>query len=141
MKRMIIKRNQETDDGMFGMIVDGITPFALTLENMWLNNKRNISCIPAGEYECRRVNSPKFGDTFEVMNVPNRSHILFHKGNTEDDTAGCILIAEEFGELNKKTAILSSARGLREFMRRLEGIDKFTLKIEDHRKCPTFDRR
>ena len=140
MKRMIIKRIAETDDGMFGVVVDGITPFALTLENMWLNNTRNLSCIPAGEYRCERVNSPRFGDTFEVMNVPDRTHILFHKGNTEDNTKGCILIAEEFGYLNKKTAILSSSKGYGEFMQRLEGLDSFTLKIEDHRQCPNFNR-
>ena len=140
MKLVTVKRIAETDDGMFGVILDGITPFALTLENMWLNNVRNLSCIPAGEYRCERVNSPKFGDTFEVMDVPDRSHILLHKGNTEDNTHGCILIAEEFGYLNKKTAILSSKQGYGEFMQRLEGLDEFTLKIEDHRKCPNFNR-
>jgi hypothetical protein len=133
MKEFTLKRIAENDDGTFGVLIDQVTPFALTVENMWLNNVRNLSCIPTGQYTCRRVDSPKFGDTFEVMDVKGRTHILFHKGNTEDDTAGCILVAEEFGYLNRKVAVLSSSRGYGEFMQRLEGQDSFTLKVEDHR--------
>jgi len=129
MKTITIRRIAENDDGVFGVIIDGVTPFAITLENKWHNNKKNISCIPSGTYECRRVLSPTRGEVFEVKNVPGRTHILFHIGNTDDDTKGCILVAEEFGELNGETAILSSGRGFKEFMKRLDGINKFTLNI------------
>ena len=132
MKEIIIKRIAENDDGVFGVIVDTVTPFALTLENPDLNNLRNKSCIPVGEYICTRYSSEKYPDTFIVKDVPGRSYILFHVGNTDDDTAGCILVAEEFGFLHGETAILSSRKGFNEFMERLEGFDRFLLKIEKH---------
>ena len=85
---MILARVAPADAAMYGVLIHGLIPFATTLERPWKNNQRGISCIPAGFYECRRVKSPKFGDTFQVMHVPNRSEILFHKGNLEDDTHG-----------------------------------------------------
>jgi hypothetical protein len=123
-------------DGTFGVLFDGETPFCLTLEREWKDNKRGESCIPMGTYSCKRVVSPKFGDTFEVCDVPGRSHILFHKGNLEDDSHGCILIGEEYGRFRiardiSKVAVLSSGRGFKEFRERTNSVDDFELKIRD----------
>lgn len=129
MREMIIRRVAVNHDGVFGVIIDGVIPFALTLENEWRNNERNVSCIPEGRYLCKRYSSQKYPDTFEITKVPNRSYILFHTGNTDEDTAGCVLIAEEFGELNKETAILSSKKGFKEFMARLTNVQEFYLTV------------
>lgn len=72
--------------------VPGLTTHLFTIENPWLDNKKTDSCIPTGTYICKPVNSPRFGKTIEVTSVPNRSHILFHAGNSPDDTDGCILL-------------------------------------------------
>lgn len=69
---------------------DGLTLF--TLEQPWRGNARRVSCIPAGEYLCEMVVSPRFGRVYAVRDVPSRSHILFHAGNTAADTQGCILV-------------------------------------------------
>jgi len=124
-----IKRIEQNDDGIFGVIIDGNIPFALTVERKWINNQPNISCIPAGEYICKRINSPEFGDTFEVMNVPNRSHILLHKGNIMDDSHGCIIIGEQFESMKNKTAVLASWKGFSEFKERTQGWNFFKLII------------
>lgn len=126
---LTLKRVASDNYGTFGVLIDGDTPFAVTCEDLWRDNAPSISCIPVGMYHCKRVKSPKFGDTFEVTGVPGRSHILFHKGNTEDDTHGCILVAEEFGKLHGKTAVLASGAGYGEFMARLKGVDSFPLHI------------
>lgn len=131
LKIMKIKRIAMIEDGTFGIIFDEKIPFALTLERKWENNQKSISCIPKGEYTCIRVISSKFGDTFEVMNVPNRSNILFHRGNLDMDSHGCILIGEEFGKINEKVAILSSSRGFDEFQVRLLSYGEFKLLIEE----------
>jgi len=116
-------------------------PFALTLERQWLNNKRGISCIPAGKYICLRCNtspeynfqdSPKFGDTFVVSDVEGREHILFHKGNLDNDTNGCILVGEQYGTLQDDTAILASRQGYGEFMSLLKGKNEFELVVINH---------
>ena len=67
-----------------------------TLENPWMDNQRNISCIPEGEYDVR-IRLPRESATREYMHllvkgVPNRDYILFHIGNTAKDTSGCILV-------------------------------------------------
>ena len=129
MKTLILKRIADNKDGTFGVLLDGQIPFALTLERQWLNNEKGKSCIPVGEYTCKRVLSPKFGDTFEVQNVPNRSNILFHKGNINYDTHGCLLVGEQFEKFDDKTAVLSSAKGFSEFMERLKGEKEFLLRI------------
>jgi hypothetical protein len=135
MKTIIIKRIASNNDGLFGVLIEkhikGDIPFAVTLERNYLDNQSNISSIPAGEYTCKRYHSFTFGETFQVTNVPNRDYILFHKGNTEDDSCGCILLAEMFESLNNKIAILQSSKGYKEFMTRLKGIDEFKLIIKE----------
>ena len=130
MRHLYLTRIAFNEDGTFGVLVDEDVPFCLTLERPWLNNKKNVSCIPDGFYMCRRTNSPKFGNTFEVMDVRNRTHILFHKGNLDDDSHGCILLGEEYGFLSNQPAILSSGRAFREFLGRLEGENEFLLTIQ-----------
>ncbi len=77
-----------------------------------------------------RVISPKFGNTFEVTNVPNRSEILLHKGNITDDSHGCILVGEQFEPVkDKRVGVLASAKGFDEFLKRTEGFDEFQLRI------------
>ena len=118
-------------DGTFGVLLDDNVPFCVTLERPWKDNQRNISCIPKGGYICKRIMSPKFGDTFEVQLVPDRSHILFHKGNLKEDTHGCIILGEMFEPLNEQNAVLSSGKAFKEFKWRTVDKDFFTLKIEE----------
>lgn len=131
MKTLTLKRVAFTSNGTFGVLIDEV-PFALTCERKWVDNKPDISCIPIGTYFCKRVNSPRFGNTFEVMYVNGRTSILFHSGNTEDDSKGCILIGEEFGMVNGKTAVLSSKRGFAEFLERLKDLNEFALMIKEY---------
>lgn len=136
--KIVIKRIAYTDEGAFGvMMLDGM-PFALTLERPWRDNRRGESCIPAANYEavrCRESaeynyqDSPMFGDTFVVENVPGRKKILFHKGNLDDDTHGCILVGEQFGKLGTERGILASKAGFKEFLTITREIGRFDLSI------------
>jgi len=121
----------DDDDTTFGVLLDEKTPFCLTLERPWLNNEVGKSCIPTGIYICSRVQSPKFGWTFEVTGVPGRTHILFHKGNLVDDSHGCIILGEQYEPLNGQDGVLSSGKAFTEFMSRLKGIDTFRLTIAE----------
>ncbi|HEU4344755.1 MAG TPA: DUF5675 family protein [Candidatus Binatia bacterium] len=113
----------------YGVLLQGEIPFAVTLERPWLANRKGESCIPAGDYYCKRVNSPKFGNTFEVAGVPDRTAILFHKGNLEDDTHGCILVGESFNPVLGKPGITESGHGFSEFLAITAMTNSFMLQI------------
>ena len=124
-----------------GVLLHKHQPFCVTLEREWLNNRRGESCIPIGHYHgvrCRTSpdydfkDSPKFGDTFQVYGVDGRKNILFHKGNIEEDTHGCIIVGESFGYLGGNQAVLSSGTAFEEFMEILEDEDEFHLAITDN---------
>lgn len=129
--KLTLKRIACNPYGTFGVYIHRNIPFAVTLEPIWKNNEENISCIPAMEYTCRRIDSPRFGNTFEVMNVPGRTHIVHHKGNWDDDTIGCICLGEQFEPLNGEPGIWRSGKGFSEFMDILKDVNKFTLRIID----------
>ena len=131
MNAFMLMRVAESEHGVFGVLIHNHIPFAVTLEPEDKNNQRKISCIPAGVYYCEPVNSPRFGWTYQVMNVPDRDHILFHRGNTERDTEGCVLVAESFGELKSKPGVLDSAHGFAEFLDKAGG-NIFMLTITDY---------
>jgi hypothetical protein len=117
--------------GTFGVIRYEQIPFVLTLERPWVNNEKDVSCIPAGAYRCRKIRSPKFGDTYEICNVQNRTNVLFHKGNFLYDTHGCILVGEEFSGTFDRPFVASSERGFLELMKLLNGAAEFDLVIID----------
>ena len=53
------------------------------------------TAIPAGTYRISVTYSPKFGrDLPLVENVPYFTGIRIHRGNTPQDTSGCILVGE-----------------------------------------------
>jgi len=95
---LLIIRDTFTENSTIGELFINGERFCDTLENPWLNNQRNISCIPAGQYKVR-LRLPRESATRDylhllVQDVPNRDYILFHIGNTAKDTSGCILVGQ-----------------------------------------------
>lgn len=138
MRQLTIKRLVYREDGTPGVLLDDgqggfydvAEPFALTLEPPWKDNTVGRSCIPVGTYLCRRVQSPKFGNTFEITGVPGRTHVLFHKGNIDDNTEGCVLVGEEFARwTDGSVSIMRSGPGFTEFLDRLAQDDSFMLRV------------
>lgn len=128
---MILTRCAKTQSATYGVLkAEGEAPFAVTLELPWRENAHDVSCIPAGDYVCKRVISPKFGETFEITGVDGRENILFHKGNTATDTHGCVLIGESFATLGDGPGIGDSKHGFDEFMREMFGLNQFHLEIK-----------
>lgn len=62
-----------------------------TIELSWLDNVRNKSCIPEGNYPLVKRYSQKFGWHIWIKEVVGRSLILLHVGNdAKRDLRGCI---------------------------------------------------
>jgi len=138
MANLTLLRTHAHADGTFGVLSRDDTeyPFAVTLERAWDRGSNRPStgdkpgaCIPEGSYNCLRVNSPKFGNTFEVTNVPGRSKILFHAGNIMDDSRGCILIGHGFDPVKGRQGIVSSRKEFDEFLALQANVTSFQLTI------------
>lgn len=108
MTKATLIRLSTGDEGTVGAILfrDG---FALhTLELPWEDNTRNISCIPCAEYVVEIDESPRFGPSYHVRDVPGRTHIIFHRGNwagrksmahLQSNVEGCILVGHDRGTI------------------------------------------
>lgn len=140
----LLLRTADTPFGVFGQLrmtyADASTDCWVTGEEQWLDNKPSVSCIPVGLYTCVRVQSPRFGATFEVSGVPGRSLIRFHWGNTEEDTEGCILLGRFYGAidrvdedtgkyLRKWGVAAPSKAAFVEWRDSLKGVQKFPLEV------------
>jgi hypothetical protein len=103
-----------------------------TLENPWLNNYNDISCIPEGIYKVERDTEGKH-QFYKLTNTINRLNIEIHIGNFARDTAGCILFGENWafrtpkGAQEQELSITYSARTLDKLLKILP--EKFELEI------------
>lgn len=122
-----LKRVAVLSDGAFGVFMHNGVPFAVTLERTY--DPGNTIKITSGFHECHRSRYNKGNyDTFEIT-VPGHNQILFHKGNVELHSEGCVLVAESFAVLGDKPGVAMSAEGFWEFMKRATGVDSFTLEV------------
>jgi hypothetical protein len=88
---LVLSRLVENATGTYGVFIYERKIICYSLELPWLGNVQNKSCIPFGQYDVVKANSPRLGQVFYVKDVPGRSSILIHPGNTLKDTDGCIL--------------------------------------------------
>ena len=129
MKIVELIRLEESGQGTIGVLKINKKVFCYTLEPADRLNKPNESCIPVQQYICRRVRSPKFGETFMIAGVPNRTNILYHAGNVAGDTLGCILLGQTVGKLKGQRAVLNSGKTFELFMLLMSGAQTFHLTI------------
>ena len=141
MTTVIVERIENSQDGVFGRLNVGHLQL-YTCEDDWKLNEPGESCIPSGTYTIERSFYHHGGyPCFWVKDVPGRSRILLHKGNTEENTKGCILIGmgldylwvhdedDPAHPLVKKRAVVSSRQGFGLFMKEMEGVEKAELVI------------
>lgn len=99
MKLMLERNYKKTDYTVGRLYVDGAF-FCDTLEDRVrdLSREKKVpgkTAIPAGKYEVIVNISPRFKRKLpRLLNVPGFEGILIHRGNTPEDTAGCILVGE-----------------------------------------------
>lgn len=128
----LVRLEENFNFGTFGVLKIDKKVFCVTLEPADLENLKNKSSIPAQQYICKKIKSPKYDLTFEVQNVPGRDHILFHAGNIKQHTKGCILLGQNFGKLGNGRAVLNSGNTFREFMEKeMAGESIFHLTIHE----------
>ena len=114
--------------GTFGALTIDGEAFCVTLEPYDYGNIKSHSCIPSGQYEVAPYDSPTFGSVYLVSNTPGRSQILFHAGNIQRHTKGCIILGSSYGKLAGDRAVLNSGATFRAFRAR---VNRFSLTIKE----------
>ena len=85
-------------EGTKGVLVLNNAHMFYTMEPPWVDNKPDVSCIPAGTYKLQHNTA---GDLkyFEIMDVPNRKGIEIHPANYyintqtgKQELQGCIAL-------------------------------------------------
>lgn len=110
--KLTLTRIGTSENGTFGKLRDDNNSIPLVTCERPDNGNQPMGCIPAGNYKVTPFNSPTKGHVFLVHDVPNRSMIEIHKGNTIADTEGCILVGMNFGNVNGHAGVLSSGQAL-----------------------------
>ena len=101
--KLLLKRIALKDKYTIGKLYINGEYFCDTLEDAVRDKKiKHETAIPTGEYEIIMYNSPRFKRLLPLLkDVPNFAGILIHRGNTIEDTSGCILVGE-----NKKVGMV-----------------------------------
>jgi hypothetical protein len=99
--KLNLERRWLTENSTIGVLdIDGEF-FCYTLEDKMREPGVKVpgeTCIPEGTYPVILSWSPNHGRIMpRLLNVPNFTGILIHKGNTNVDTKGCILVGRKYG--------------------------------------------
>jgi hypothetical protein len=86
--------------------------------------------IPNGTFTCVRGKHRLHGmtedfETFEITGVEGHQGLLFHCGNFNKDSEGCVLV----GRTRSGDMVTSSREAFADFMEGLKGLDSFTLIV------------
>ena len=127
----IIRLEESYGVGTFGVLTLQKQVFCVTLEPPDIENAPNISSIPAQQYICEKYSSKNHPKTWQIMNVPFRTLVLFHAGNIIYDTEACILLGEYFGKLRENRAIRNSGKTFEKFIEETYQFDKLHLTIKE----------
>lgn len=116
MKKVELRRVEQSEDVTIGVLtVDG-KGVCWCLEEPWRENQPEVSCIPAGTYPLALEHSPSKGrELWTIKDVPGRSYVRIHIGNSVDDTAGCVLPGELPVTKNERREVEFSARAFGKF--------------------------
>jgi len=126
--RIRIVRLEMSKQGALGVLLMDDVIFCFTLEPD-ITEKRKLY-IQQGVYHCQRFHGTRWKDTFEIL-VPGHTVVLFHAGNTEADTRGCILLGATVGKLKGNRAVLNSGISFSSFMKKMGDDQEAVLFIED----------
>ena len=142
MKLLGLTRLRFLRSGIFGILSDPVGPLVLhTLEHAYAITPEVVSAstsytpkIPPGTYRCvrgmhRLAHMDHDFETFEVTGVEGHTNLLFHIGNFNEDSNGCILLGLALAQGAETENVLNSKEAFNLFMKELEGRDVFTLIV------------
>jgi len=122
--------------GTFGTLFFKGEQIANSVEREWLNNEKNISCVPGGDYDLIWHNSSKFGNVIALSN-PNvgvvvqgkglRTHCYVHAANFASQLQGCIALGSKFS--TQHIGVIDSRNTIKKFNKLVLMNPKAKLKV------------
>lgn len=130
MKTLRLTRTQSLDSGIFSILEDeNNVILAHTLEH----NFNGIPKVYNGTFICKRgTHKLSHGspfETFEITGVKGHSGILFHKGNFNKDSDGCVLLGDGLAQSKDGQMVTNSKATFDRFLLLLTGVDSFSLIV------------
>lgn len=104
--------------------------FCSTIEDKYrdLSKEKKVygeTCIPFGTYKVIINMSPKYGRLMpRLLDVPHFDGILIHYGNTEQDSAGCLIVGKRSGQ-----KVINSRDTFNRLFARLEKYSNIKIEI------------
>jgi hypothetical protein len=125
--KLTLKRIFKGEKYTIGDLYIDDTWFCNTLEDAIRDVKvYGETAIPAGTYKVTITLSPRFRRWLPLLHdVPNFEGVRIHRGNTAEDTHGCILV----GQNKIKGQVVNSAYTEIELMKRLKGEKDIEIEI------------
>ena len=131
----LIRREYE-EDGIFSELMDDKGKLiSHTLEHAYDDGKGGwVPKITPGTHLCvrgphRLHNMTSDFETFEVTGISGHSDLLFHVGNWNSDSEGCILMGNGIAQSRQGQMVTASRPCFEEFMKNLAGVDSFNLEV------------
>ena len=113
----LILEREYHPQGVNGLLRCGRKKICLTIERPWLNNRKQVSCIPEGRYVLERRYTKKFGWHCLLPGVPGRTGILIHSfNNALEESQGCIGPVMFTTEPGRGSLSRDALRGLMNFL-------------------------
>lgn len=112
--------------------------FCYTLEDVCRESKIwGKTAIPDGRYQLELTYSPKFTKRYgtkmpHLMNVPNYSRILIHRGNNHTHTHGCILIGMGIGKESISQSKVAFSKFMPILKKAFKTHDEVWIDVVDH---------
>lgn len=133
---LTLTRQEYREDGIFSILTDeNGKVLAHTLEHAYDDGNGGFAPkIPDGTWVCQRGPHRLHGMTadfitFEITGVAGHSDLLFHWGNWNKDSEGCILMGEGIAQSAQGQMVTASKVAFQALMDLQNGIDSFTLTV------------
>jgi len=109
---LIVQRYSDENGSTLGLLFINFKFECYTLEDRYRSDKiYGETRIPAGRYKIELKEQSRFDGRYKkkiknyrgmlhILDVPNYKGILIHIGNTEEDTAGCLLVGNRANNNN-----------------------------------------
>ena len=130
MRKATLTRYETGPEGTYGRLVTDNGYECYIMELPWKDNHKDESCVMAGDYECKKVDSPRFGSVYGLKDANNRTEVRIHAANWPRQLKGCLAPGRAVGLVMGTKGVMSSRDALNGLEADLDAPGPFLLTIK-----------